>query len=142
MKNILPFFFFFISLLHAWGKDDLTAHSIPNEERERLDLDPFYQKRVVVGGFSIVGSKKVSDYALSEAGYIIRQMMGERDELLAKMDAGKTRLAIMASDEYTTDVPEPLLGQASPRTGSRFKKREALRKLRRGESHRDTGRSI
>ncbi|MBT3567906.1 MAG: hypothetical protein HN494_03590, partial [Opitutae bacterium] len=106
MKNILPFFFFFLFLLHAWGKDDLTVHPIPDEERERLDLDPFYQKRVMVDGFSIVGSKKVSDYALSEAGYIIRQMMGERDELLAKMDAGKTRLAIMASDEYTTDVPE------------------------------------
>ena len=57
------------------AKDDLTVRPIPEEARKRLDLDAFYQKRVVMGGFSIVGSKDVSDYALSEAGYLIRQIV-------------------------------------------------------------------
>jgi len=106
MKTILPLILPFLFITPSWAKDDYTVRPIPQNERTRLDLDAFYQKRVVVGGFSIVGSKKVSDYALSEAGYLIRQMMGDRDDLLAKMDANKTRLAIMARDEYTTDVPE------------------------------------
>ncbi len=106
MKNILPLLLATLFVTPSWAKDDYTVRPIPENERKRLELDAFYQKRVVVGGFSIVGSKKVSDYALSEAGYLIRQMMGDRDDLLAKMDARKTRLAIMARDEYTTDVPE------------------------------------
>jgi len=106
MKTILSLLLILFVVLSTEAKDDLTARPIPDDERARLDLDDFYQKRVVVGGFSIVGSKKVSDYALSEAGYLIRQMMGKRDDLLTIMDAHKTRLAIMASDEYTTDVPE------------------------------------
>ncbi|MFP6893545.1 MAG: hypothetical protein VCA18_07335, partial [Opitutales bacterium] len=106
MKTILPLLLSLFAVLFTVAKDDLTVKPISDQERERLDLDPFYQKRVVVGGFSIVGSKKVSDYALREAGYLIRQMMGGRDDLLAKMNANKTRLTIMASNEYTTDVPE------------------------------------
>ncbi len=106
MKTILPLLLTLFVVHSTEAKDDLTARPIPDDERARLDLDAFYQKRVVVGGFSIVGSEKVSDYALSEAGYLIRQMMGKRDDLLTIMDVNKTRLAIMASDEYTTDVPE------------------------------------
>ena len=106
MKTILPLLLALFVVHSTEAKDDLTARPIPGDERARLDLDDFYQKRVVVGGFSIVGSKKVSDYALSEAGYLIRQMMGRRDDLLTIMDVNKTRLAVMASDEYTTDLPE------------------------------------
>ena len=96
MKTLLPLLLTSLFLSWSWAKDDFTVRPIPDDVRKRLDLDTFYQKRVVVGGFSIVGSKKVTDYALSEAGYLIRQMMGDRDDLLAKMDANKTRLAIMA----------------------------------------------
>ena len=106
MKTVLPLLLTLFAFLSTEARDDLTVRTIPDNERERLDLDAFYQKRVVVGGFSIVGSKNVSDYAMREAGYLIRLMMGKRDDLLAIMDANKTRLAIMASDEYTTDVPE------------------------------------
>ena len=106
MKTILLLLLSLFAVLFTEAKDDLTVKPIPDDERERLDLDAFYQKRVVVGGFSIVGSQKVSNYSLSEAGYLIRQIMGNRNDLLAKMNANKTRLAIMASDEYTTDVPE------------------------------------
>tara|TARA_B100001094_G_scaffold329382_1_gene391991 strand:- start:74 stop:2677 length:2604 start_codon:yes stop_codon:yes gene_type:complete len=106
MKTILLLLLSLFAVLFTEAKDDLTVKPIPDDERERLDLDAFYQKRVVVGGFSIVGSKNVSNYALSEAGYLIRQIVGNRDDLLNIMNANKTRLTIMAIDEYTTDVPE------------------------------------
>jgi len=69
-------------------------------------LSDFHQKRVEVGGFSILGSSRVSDFALREAAYLIRRMVGNRDDLLAKLNENKARFVIMARDEYTTDVPE------------------------------------
>ena len=41
----------------------------PAKVRKALQLDAFYQKHVDVGGFSVVSSKKVSDYALLEAAF-------------------------------------------------------------------------
>ena len=118
MKTILSLLLTLIVVHSTEAKDDLTARPIPDDERARLDLDDVYQKRVVIGGFSIVGSKKVSDYALSEAGYLIRQMMGNRDDLLATLNANKTRLAIMASDadaKKPDPAPVPLMLEATKR---------------------------
>ena len=78
----------------------------PNRVRQTLKLDDFYQKHVDVGGFSIVSSKKVSNYALLEAAYLIRKMLGKREDILAAMAKNKVRFAIMAHNEYTTDIPE------------------------------------
>ena len=80
--------------------------SVPREVREYLGLADSHQKRVSVGGFSVLGSKRVSDYALKEAAFLIRKMVGDRDDLLATMNKNKARFVIMARDEYTTDVPE------------------------------------
>ena len=79
---------------------------VPLEVREYLELDDSHQKRVSVGGFSVLGSKRVSDFALKEAAFLIRRMVGNRDDLLASLNKNKTRFVIMARDEYTTDVPE------------------------------------
>ena len=78
----------------------------PAKVRAALGLDVFYQKHVDVGGFSIVSSKIVSDYALLEAAYLIRQMVGPRDDILKAMAKNKVRFAIMAHNEYTTQIPE------------------------------------
>lgn len=43
-----------------------------------FELAPFYQKRVVVGSFPIVGSAAVSDAALLEAGWVVKQILGDR----------------------------------------------------------------
>ena len=85
---------------------DFEVTSVPREVREYLGLADSHQKRVSVGGFSVLGSKRVSDYALKEAAFLIRKMVGERDDLLATMNKNKARFVIMARDEYTTDVPE------------------------------------
>ena len=94
------------SALRVESNETYAVQPIPDDIRQRLGLDEFYQKRVVVGGFSIVGSAKTSDFALAEAGYLVRRMVGERDDLLAALDANKTRLAIMARTEFTTHLPE------------------------------------
>ena len=78
----------------------------PAKVRKTLKLDAFYQKHVDVGGLSIVSSKKVSNYALLEAAFLIRKMLGEGEDILQAMAKNKVRFAIMAHNEYTTDIPE------------------------------------
>ncbi|MGE3818151.1 MAG: hypothetical protein AB7I30_01835 [Isosphaeraceae bacterium] len=69
-------------------------------------LDPFYVKHVDLKGFPILGSAKVSDQALFEAAYLVNQMLGDRPEILEAMAKERVRLAVMAYDERTVDVPE------------------------------------
>ena len=78
----------------------------PAKVRTALQLGAFYQKHVDVGGFSIVSSKKVSDYALLEAAFLIQKMLGDREDILKAMAKNKVRFAIMAHNEYTTQIPE------------------------------------
>ena len=79
---------------------------VPEALREQVGLAPFYQKHLAVAGFPVVGSANVSDAALCEAAWIVRHMVGPRDDLLQTMAANKVRLVVMAWNEYTTDVPE------------------------------------
>lgn len=79
---------------------------VPDGVRERLGLDPFYEKLVEVGGFPIVGSARVSDFALREAAWIVARMLEGRDDVLRAMTDNRVRLTVMAWNEFTTDVPE------------------------------------
>lgn len=73
---------------------------------ERLGLSDFYKKYVNLRGFAIVSSQKVPDYALLEAAYIVNEMLSDRQDILDALIANKVRLAVMAYDELTTDIPE------------------------------------
>jgi hypothetical protein len=79
---------------------------VPQELREALKLDPFYQKHVDYKGYPILSSDKVSAEALLEARYLISQMLAERDDLLKAMIKSKCRFVVMAPTEMTTAVPE------------------------------------
>jgi len=79
---------------------------VPEAVRERLGLAPFYQKHLDVGGLPIVGSANVSDHALREAAWIIRRILGGRDDILQALAANRVRVAVMAWNEFTTDIPE------------------------------------
>jgi len=82
-----------------------------------LGLDPFYKKHLDAGGLPIVSSDKVPDLALREAQAIILRMTSKRPDLLRSMIERKTRLAIMAKTEVTTDIPEHRdLNTAFPQT--------------------------
>jgi len=80
--------------------------AVPEAVRERLGLASFYQKHLDVGGLSIVGSASVSEYALLEAAWIIRHMIPGRDDILNALAGNRVRVAVMAWNEFTTDIPE------------------------------------
>jgi len=80
--------------------------NVADSVRKQFKLDDFYQKHVDLKGLPIVGSKKVSDEAILEAAWIVDKMIGHRPEILKAMSENNTRLAVMAYNEYTTDVPE------------------------------------
>ena len=74
--------------------------------RDYLDLDAFYQKHVNVGGLPIVGSERVSDYALREAAYLIDRMIEGREDIRRSLVRNRVRFTVMAHNEYTTMMPE------------------------------------
>ncbi|MFM7102618.1 MAG: hypothetical protein ACKO3N_15775, partial [Verrucomicrobiota bacterium] len=79
---------------------------VPEALRREFSLAPFYQKVLRVGPFPVVGSARVSDPALREAAWIVTRMLEGRDDLLDALASTRTRLAVMAWNEFTTDVPE------------------------------------
>ena len=99
-------FVFFICVHYLGGKNSFEVTEIPQEVRNRLNLDEFHQQHIDLHGFSIIGSAKVSSYALKEAAFLIRKMVGERNDLLSMLNRNKARYVVMAKDEFTTDIPE------------------------------------
>ncbi len=79
---------------------------VPESLREKLELDPFYQQYLDLRGFPVIGSDRVHPAAIREAAWIVNQLIGHRPDILSAMAANKTRLVVMAHNEYTTDVPE------------------------------------
>jgi hypothetical protein len=84
----------------------LQVTKVPTTLRKRLELADFYQKYVSANGFPILGSAKVSDYAMLEAGYLVNLMIAKRPDVRQALIDGKSRLIVMAYNEMTTDVPE------------------------------------
>ncbi len=74
--------------------------------RERLSLSAFYAKHLDCGGMAILASAKVSDHALREADFLVRQMLNGRNDLLQAIATAGVRLAVMSPSEFTLDVPE------------------------------------
>jgi hypothetical protein len=79
---------------------------VPAELRASLELAPFYAKVVMAGELPIVSSALTPDDALCTARAVVLRMVEHRPEILARLADKKIRLAIMASSEVTTDVPE------------------------------------
>ncbi len=92
------------TILAATAAPEVTP--VPEKLRQRLKLDPFYQKCLRVGDLPVLGSAKVSDHALREAGWIIDKMLTAHPEILTTLVKNDVRVVVMAHNEYTTDVPE------------------------------------
>lgn len=71
-----------------------------------LGLSPVYVRYVDVETLPILGTAKTSDWALREAEFVVRKMIGHRPDVLRAMAKNRTRLVVMAPTELTTDVPE------------------------------------
>ncbi|MCC9600289.1 hypothetical protein LOC67_06925 [Stieleria sp. JC731] len=72
----------------------------------KLELPAFYTKYLSAGGYPIVSSSVVSDFALKEAAYLIDMMLAERPDLRQAMIESGSRLIVMGYSEMTTDIPE------------------------------------
>lgn len=89
----------------AWGGKPLRKHLEVTAVPTALKADPFYKKFVDAYGLPVLSSEKVSDYALSEAGFLITEMLVLRPDVLKAMIESGSQLRIMAHNEYTTDLP-------------------------------------
>jgi hypothetical protein len=72
---------------------DMPGVTAPPKE---LGLDPFYTKYLGAHGLPVVGSRKVSDYALREAAVLADKLLDHRPEVRNAMIRNKVRLAVMA----------------------------------------------
>jgi hypothetical protein len=82
------------------------VREVPATIRQELQLAPFYQKHIDLEGLSILSSEKVSDAALKEAAWIVRNMLSANPQIYKTLVRKGARIVVMAHDEYTTDVPE------------------------------------
>lgn len=69
-------------------------------------LSPFYRKYMDAAGLPILASGKVSDFAISEARYLIDQMLSGRDDIRAALVKNRVRFVVLAYNEMTTTIPE------------------------------------
>ena len=74
--------------------------------RAAFDLDPFYQQWIDVEGFPVLASAKVNPYAVKEAAWLIRKMIGHRRDILRALVLNKVRFVVIGYTEMTTDIPE------------------------------------
>ena len=78
----------------------------PVAVRKSFNLDPFYEQWIDVGGLPVVASGRVNPYAVKEAAWLIRQMIGHRPDILQALAENNVRFAVMAYNELTTQIPE------------------------------------
>ena len=89
----------------ASGSFDVTAFEVIAPPSDS-GIPSFYTKYIEAGGYPIVGSPRVSDFALKEAAFIVSEMLAHRPEIGRAMAASGSRLCILAASEFTTDLPE------------------------------------
>ena len=99
---------FFSIQLTATAQSVNIAEPIPPPAtvRETFNLDPFYEQWIDVEGLPVVASSKVNPYAVKEAAWLIRQMIGHRQDVLQALAQNNVRFAVMAHNELTTQIPE------------------------------------
>lgn len=86
----------------------------------RWATDPFYARWVDAGGIPILASTKTPDRALLLAREIVVSMLAARPDLAAELVRQGQRVAIMAPDESTLDIPEQRGWTRPPRTDPRL----------------------
>ena len=97
------------------GRDDKATLTVTSEvPLQAVRFDPkgrdgvpaFYAQRISAHGFPIVASDKVNPYALKEAAFLVDMMLAKRPDVRDAMIKSGARMCVMASNEYTTDLPE------------------------------------
>lgn len=91
---------------HVAKAHDRRVEPIADTLRQEFQLDPFYVKCAIADGLPIVASAKVTDYALLEAAYLIDRVLLGRDDLRRALVEAKIRFGVLATTEFTTQMPE------------------------------------
>ena len=80
---LMVYVLFFSIQLTAIARDVNISEPVPPPAtvRKTFNLDPFYEQWVDVGGLPVVASAKVNRYAVKEAAWLIRQMIGHRQDI-------------------------------------------------------------
>lgn len=73
---------------------------------ESLGLDPFYKKHTTASGLAVIASGEVSDRAIAVAVDTVNGMLSKRPDVAEALAKLNVRVAVMAPDELTTDIPE------------------------------------
>jgi hypothetical protein len=71
-----------------------------------LGLDPFYGQHIAAGAIPIVGSERVDPRAFGVAWAIVTTMTAWRPDVVDALVGAHARVAILATSEVTTDIPE------------------------------------
>lgn len=71
-----------------------------------LGVPDFYAKYVDAGGYPIVASAAVDDYALKEAAFLVDTLLARRPDVREALVTGGSRMCILGVNEYTTDLPD------------------------------------
>ena len=111
-KQFLHFTFF--SLMYLTLPLTATAQVVdipepvppPFAVRDAFELDPFYQQWIDFEGLPVVASEKVNPYALKEAVWLLRRIIGHRPDVLQAIVEKKVRFTVIGYSEMTTDIPE------------------------------------
>lgn len=71
-----------------------------------LGLDPFYRQHVDAAGIPVVGSERVPAAALRAARDIVTAMLAHRADIRRDLARSGARVAVIAEEEGTMDLPE------------------------------------
>jgi len=89
-----------------WRYEPVAKQPQVTTPPESLECNPFYKKYVRVRGLPVLASEKVSDEALLEANYLIRQMFAYRHDILKAIIEADVRCVVIGENEKVTDIPE------------------------------------
>ena len=95
-----------IPLILGAGSDGAEPTPAIGPPPIRLRLDPFYAKYLDVDGIPVVASARVPDQALIVARRIMLGLLRHRPDIARYLALRGQRVAIMAPEESTTDLPE------------------------------------
>lgn len=93
-----------VTTLNKVLPDSLQVTTVPLS----FGFNSFYKKYCDANGIPLISSDKVPDTAILAAKKIIVQMLGDLKvpDVVAYLNKYKVRIAVMAIDEVTTDIPE------------------------------------
>ena len=93
-----------MSALRVWRQPGTTIHLA--SPPAALEMDPFYEQYIDVGGVPVVSSADVPDEALVSVAQMLAEMLTHNPELRANIANFPSHVAVLGQDEEIADIPE------------------------------------